>query len=202
MNFSRKQIIAASVITLLLLSFAFLDIGVKSSITNADSTTSAYSSGEPENLFSRDIILYVDLENGFDTMLEKQLITTFEETGYSVTLTDEIKDDYSSQFVFVNVIDMDMFYTPLYSKSDVDAMFGFSSTGKTKYLDIEGSGDREAVVFSSEDEDNYQLLAQGDITLYDETKGVFAYKFYQNHIASEIARSVVSGLDSQLKTRN
>jgi hypothetical protein len=202
LNFSRKPIIAASVIILLLLSFAFLDIGVKSSITNADSTTSAYSSGEPENLLSRDIILYVDQENGFDTMLKKQLIIAFEETGYSVTLTDEIKDDYSSQFVFVNVIDLNMFYTPLYSKSDVDVMFGFSSTGKTKYLDIEGSGDRKTVVFSSEDEDDYQLLAQEDITLYDETKGVFTYKSYQNHIASEIAKSVASGLDSQLKTRN
>ncbi|WMW22872.1 hypothetical protein RE476_03345 [Methanolobus mangrovi] len=202
MNFSRKLIITASAIILLLLSFAFLDIGVKSSITNAESTTSAYSSGETENLLSIDIILYLDQENGFDTMVEKQLITTFEETGYSVTLTDEIKDDYSSQFVFVNVIDMNMFYTPLYSKSYVDVMFGFSSTGKTKYLDIEGSGDRKAVVFSSEDEDDYQFLAQGDVTLYDETKGIFTYNSYQNHIAREIARSVASELDSQLKTRN
>ncbi|WP_094226998.1 hypothetical protein [Methanolobus psychrotolerans] len=201
MNFNRTQIIAVSVIIVLLLSFTFLDIGLKSSNTNADSTTSAYSSGEPESLLSSNIILYVHQENGFDRILEKRIVTALEETGYSVTLTYEIKEDYGSQFAFVNVVDLTMFYTPTYSKCNADILFGFSSTGRTQSLDIEGSDKVKTVVFSSNDTDDYQLLAQGNIGLSDVTKGIFTYRSYQNHLAEEIAKSVASGLDSQLKAR-
>lgn len=202
MNLNKKHIIALSAIILILLSFTFLDVGIRSSNTNADSSTSAYSSGEPENLLSNYIILYVNQENGFDAIVEKQLIASLEESGYSVTLTDEIKDDYSSQFVFVNVIGMNTLYTPVYSTSNIGVLFGFSSTGKTQYLDIEGSDDVETVVLSSNDTNSYQLLAQGDISLYDETKGLFTYRSYQTYLAEEIAKYVVSGLNAQLKTGN
>jgi len=60
-----------------------------------------------------------------------------------VTFTNEIKDNYGSQFAFVNFVDR--IYSTL-------RFIQISSTDKTKYLDIRCSGSRVVLVFSSEDE--------------------------------------------------
>ncbi|WP_406661813.1 hypothetical protein V7O66_04660 [Methanolobus sp. ZRKC3] len=200
MDFSKRQIIGISLILLVMFSFAFLDIGLYSSNENSDSSISASSAGDdgyrPDY---NDIILYVHQEDSFDERVEKELITALETKGLSVTLTDEIKDDYSLPFAFVNIIDRKMLYTPVYSKSDIDVLIGFSSAGKSEYLDVVGSGELKTVVFRTDATNPYQLLVQGNIGLYDETKGLFTYRSYQNHIAQEVAESAADALDSQIR---
>jgi hypothetical protein len=187
-------------VVLALVSVTYIDIGIKSSVTNSDSSISAYSSGNKTDL-SSDITLYVHQENGNTDVLEKELVGFFEEYGYSVIIVNEIKDNYESQFAFVNIVSTNKYYTPVYSSSDTQVRFGFSLTGKTEYLDITGKDTQETVVFSSNDGYAYNLLIRGDTTLHDKTKGLFTYRSYQNHIQSEIANSVVSHLDSQLKAQ-
>ncbi|WP_407356461.1 hypothetical protein [Methanolobus sp. WCC5] len=191
--------ILSAIALLLILSMSFLDAGIRSSSTSAESSVSAYSTGNPDNLLYNDIILYVHREEALDTKLETELVEAFEENGISVTLSDEIKDDYGSQFVFVNIIDVARMYTPVYSKSDIDIRFGFSSSGKTEYLDIEGQNADRTVVFSSDGIDSYQLLIQGNMHLKDETKGLYTYRSYQDHIARELANTVASELASRIK---
>lgn len=202
MDLDKKYIITFSVIIMIVLAFAYLDAGVKSSNINANSATSTYSFGETESFSSNDVLLYVHEGNSFDSILEKKLLGSFEDNGYSVTLTDRVKEDHGSRFVFVNVTGMDMVYTPVYSRSDVDVFFGFSSSGRTKYLDINGTDDRKTVVFSSEDVDGYQLLARGNMDIQDVTKGIFTYRSYRNYIAGEIASSVTKELTTQIKKVN
>jgi hypothetical protein len=196
----RKYTILVFLVVLALVSAIYLDIGLKSSATSSDSSASACSSGNKTDL-SNDIILYIHQDNENTDQLEKELVSSLEEYAYSVTVVDEIKDDYASQFAFVNIISISKSYTPVYSSSDSKIIFGFSSTGKTQYLDITGADPRKTVVFSSNDGYAYELLIQGDITLYDKTKGLFTYRSYQNHITKEIANSVASQLDSQLNAQ-
>ncbi|MDK2826708.1 MAG: hypothetical protein PWQ44_1888 [Methanolobus sp.] len=196
----RKYVVIVLLIVLALVSVTYLDIGLKSSITSSDSSVSAYSSGNKTDL-SSDIILYVHQQNANTNILEKELVSSLEEYGYSVTVVNEIKDDYASQFAFVNIVSISRSYTPVYSSSDSQVRFGFSSTGETKYLDITGKDTQKTVVFSSNDGYSYNLLIRGDITLHDKTKGLFTYRSYQNHIEKEIAKSVASQLDSQLRAQ-
>lgn len=200
MSLIRKYAFLVLLIVLALVSVIYLDIGLKSSATNSDSSVSAYSIGNKTDL-SGNLILYVHQDNEDIDVLEKKVVNSLEEYGYSVTVVDEIKDDYASQFTFVNVISISKSYTPVYSSSDTQVRFGFSSTGKTQYIDITGKDTQKTVVFSSSDVDDSELLIQGDINLHDETKGLFTYRSYQNHIESEIANSVASQLDSQLKAQ-
>lgn len=198
--YKKKQIIAISIIILILFSFAFLDIGLRSSNHNSDYSISASSAGNDDYRTDySDIILYVHQEDSFDERMENELITALETKGFSLILTDEIKDDYGSPFAFVNIVDRKMSYTPFYSKADVDILFGFSSSGKSEYLDVVGSGEFKPIKFISNTTNPYQLIVQGNIGLYDETKGLFTYISYQNHIAQEVAQSVAEGLDSQIR---
>ncbi|MDG6244103.1 MAG: hypothetical protein QCH31_06885 [Methanolobus sp.] len=178
---------------------SLLDAGIRSSSSSADSSVSTYSIGNPDNLLYTDILLYVHKEGSLDIRLETELVKAFEENGLSVTITDEIKDDYGSQFVFVDTIDVSKTYTPVYSKSDMHVRFGFSSSGRTEYLDIEGQNLGKPVVFSSDGTEGYQLLIQGDMHLQDESKGLFTYRSYENHIVRETANSVASELSSHIK---
>jgi hypothetical protein len=200
MDFSKKQIIAISLILLVVFSFSFLDIGLRFSDHNSDSSIGTSSAGDDDHRTDyNDIILYVHHEDGFDERLEEELVTALETRGYSVTLTDEIEDDYGSAFAFVNIVDRNLFYTPFYSKSDVDILFGFTSSGKAEFLDIVGSGEVKTVVFRTDETTPYQMLVQGNVGLHDLTKGLFSYRSYQNHIAREIARSTAEGLDFQIR---
>lgn len=199
MTSDRKTLIAAIIIFMALLIFAFLDIGAYSSNTATDSSVSSYSSGNATSPLSGDVVLYVSREDAFDVIVGKEMVRELENLGYSVILTDELKDDYGSQFAFVNVLDVRMLYTPVYASSEADVTFGYSSSGKTGFLDIEGSDNRKAVVFSSASAHDYQLLVQGNMVFHDETKGLFTYKSYQHHLAGEFASSVAVSLDSHIR---
>ncbi|AFV22307.1 hypothetical protein Mpsy_0094 [Methanolobus psychrophilus R15] len=200
MDHDRKTLILFSLILLIAFTVTFLDIGAYKNENSSDSAISAYSSGNATSISSGDIILYLPPEEGMEVRMEKELVKAFENLGYSVTFTDELKDDYGSQFAFVNVLDTRILYTPVYSSSDIDVIFGYSSSGKTQYLDVEGLDERRTVVFSSNGTDGYQLLVQGNICFHDETKGLFTYRSYHNHLADEVARSVAQALDSQIRT--
>ncbi len=205
MSITKKYILIVSVIILILLSFIYLDAGIKSSNTVSDSSVNAYTINSKSNetsdiLYSNSILLYIDQDNSPDLMMEDELIAAFEDYGYSVTLTNEIKDDYGSQFAFINILEMTDYYTPVYSTSEMNVLFGYSSTGRTKYLDITGSARDEPVVFSSSEVEDRVLLVQGDISLRDETQGFFTYRSYRNHLAKETAKAVASGLDAQLES--
>lgn len=191
--------IISIVILLTLFTFAFLDIGAYSSKNDSGSVISAYSSSNATGPLSGDIILYVSPEDALNAGLKEELVRAFENIGYSVTLTNELKDDYGSQFMFVNISDTNIMYTPVYSSSDIKVRSGFSSSGKTQYLDVEGLEEGRTVVFSSNGTDGYQLLIRGEITFRDETKGLFTYRSYQHHLAGDIARSVAQALDPYIK---
>lgn len=199
MEFSKKQITIFLIIFSIFFSFAFQDFGLGSSASHVYPDISANITGDIGNFSNGDIILYVHQENNFDSVVERELITALEKEGFSVTVTDELKDDYSSPFLFVNSTVSTFSYTPVYSKSDADILFGFSSSGETKYLDLKGSGNTKAVELSLDDTNDYQLLIQGNIDLYTEMKGFFTYKHYQNYLARIIARSVAGNLDSQIR---
>ena len=195
MEFSKKQIAIFLIISLLLFSFAFQDFGFGSSATHTDPIIHFNSTGNIGNFSSGNIILYVHQDDTFDSMVEIELITALEKKGFSVTVIDELKDDYGSPFIFVKSTGETFSYTPIYSKSDVAVQFGFSSSGETKCLDLEGFGDMKALNLSLDNTNDYQLLMQGNISLYNEMTGFFTYKHYQNHLARKVARKVVGALD-------
>ncbi|NPE27480.1 hypothetical protein HNV12_05750 [Methanococcoides sp. SA1] len=199
MEFSKKQITIFLIIFSIFFSFAFLYFGLGSSASHVYADISTNITGDIENFSNGDIILYVHQEDSFDSVVEKELVTALEKEGFSVTVTDELKDDYSSPFLFVNSTVSTFSYTPVYSKSDTDILFGFSSSGETKYLDLKGSGNTKVVELLVDDTNDSQLLIQGNIGLYTEMKGLFTYKHYQNHLAREIAENLAGDLDSQIR---
>jgi len=200
MDIGKKQIIASSLIFLLLLSFAFLDIGLYSSNTNSDSSTGASSYGDVELRSDyNDIILYVHQEDSLDAKAEEEIVNALEMQGFSVTLTHDIRDDYGSPFAYVNIVESHLSYTPVYSSSEITLQFGLSSSGRTEYLDINGTGKNGPIVFTYDGTVPYQLIVEGDIDLHDETRGLFSYKAYRKHIAQEIARYTSEGFESQIK---
>ncbi|MDK2830611.1 MAG: hypothetical protein PWQ75_363 [Methanolobus sp.] len=195
MEFSKKQITTFIIISFFLFSFAFLDLGLGSSASYKSPDISANFTGNIENFFYGDIILYVHQDEIFDSIVERELITALEKGGFSVTVTDELRDDYGSPFIFVKSTVGTFSYTPIYSNSDVYVQFDFSASGETKYLDLEGFGNMKAVELSLDDKNDYPLLIQGNISLYNEMTGLFTYKHYQNHLARKIATSVAGNLD-------
>ncbi len=200
MSKTNKSITIAAIVLLLILAFAFLDPGIRTSATYSDSVVSSYSIGSPEGIMRNDITLYVHQEEPLDGLLQKELHDALEDAGFSVTIADDILDRYDSQFVFVRIIDTKKMYTPIYSGTEMDIRFGFSSTGKTRYMNIEGEEIDRPIVFTSDDTGDKELLIIGRISMEDRTKGLFTYRAYDNHISAEIAKSVASELDPHTKT--
>lgn len=195
MEFSKKQMTTFLIISFVLFSFVFLDLGFGSSASYKSPDISANFTGNIESFFDGDVILYVHQDDTFDSIVERELINALEKEGFSVTVTDELKDDYGSPFIFVKSTVGTFSYTPIYSKSDVDVYFGFPSSGETEYLDLEGFDNMKAVELPLDDTNDYPLLIQGNISLFNEMTGLFTYKHYQNHLARKIATSVAGNLD-------
>lgn len=201
-SYSYKRIALLVLILLSVLIFTFMDIGLSSSENAANSNIGSYSSGTVPDSFSRVIFIFAEREGMYDEKLSREIIRALEDEGFDVTASTELQAEYPAQALFVSVNEEDVFYTPVYADSQLNAMFVYSSSGSSEYFEkFRDSDDTIPVIFTSDDSRTYRLLMQGTIGLQDTTRGLFSGRYYERHIRETVAEEVVRNVQSQLKQR-
>ncbi|MDW7732110.1 MAG: hypothetical protein SCH66_06740 [Methanolobus sp.] len=198
-SYSYKRIAVLILILFSALIFTFLDIGLSSSESSANSNIGSYSSGTVPDSFPKVISIFVERGGMYNEKLSGEMIRALEDEGFDVTASTELQAEYPAQALFVSVNDEDVFYTPVYADSQLDVMFVYSSSGSSEYFEkFRDSDDTVPLIFTSDGSRSYKLLMQGSIELQDITRGLFSGRYYERHIRETVAEEVVKNVQSQL----
>jgi len=195
---TKKILLSALILAVVLSSFYVLDFRVAQSETQTNSRVSAYSSGDPRIDFPGRIYLYVEGDDSISKSLRESLEEELEKAGMEVSVAGAVEEKYDSQALLVNVSKPEGLYTPVYASSDLKILFFYTSTGEdTKYFDQLKEGN-VTVVFENTGSEEGEKLISGDMDLQDSTKGLVSLKAYRKHLAEEAARKTVEQLQQQI----
>ena len=202
-----KRFVLGVVVIVVGCSFFFMDFGALTSETSVNSNTGRFALSESAGIekginVSGVTYLYVEGGEEFDGVLgaelEEELDEELEEELYRISSrvmkVAKLKDKFDGQLVAVAVIWEDIDYTPLYSQSEMEILFFFSSSGESEYFEKfrnEKFGGKKVVVrFNSSQ--GHQVIKKGEINLKDTSYGVFSLKYYKRHLAERIADRIAS----------
>jgi hypothetical protein len=196
---TKKILLAALILAIVLSSFFVLDFKAAKSETRANSRIAAYSTGEPQIDFPGRIYLYVEGNDVLSGFLREKIRAELEKVGMDVEDAESFEEMYDSQTLLVNVRKSEGLYTPVYASSSLEIMYFYSSTGEdTIYFEKFKEGN-VTVRFVNTGSGGGEKLADGELELQDSTKGIVSRKAYRKHLAEEAAKNIVDQLQQQIR---
>ena len=178
-------------------SLVYLDFGLFRSESAVASQAGTFAFMEPEPVLSGVVYLYVEGTDPLSRALEAELKQELRGFYAEVQSFGNLKEQFDGPVVAVYVIREDLFYTPVYAKTDADVLYVFSNSGSTKYfkdfLMAEFGAPEPVVNFSSTE--GPQLVEKADITVRTSMKGFFSLKASRRPLAENVANEVVTKLN-------
>ena len=165
----KKIVLSALLLAVAFSSIYTLDFKMAQSETQTNSRASAYSSGDPQIDFPSRIYLYIEGDDSISKFLGEKLGAELEKAGMEVSVADTVEKKYDSPALLVNVSKHDGLYTPVYTSSDLNILFFYTSTGEdTKYFEQFKEGN-VTVAFVNTGSREGEKLIRGDMELQDST---------------------------------
>ncbi|WP_440956749.1 hypothetical protein ACSAZK_07575 [Methanosarcina sp. Mfa9] len=196
---TKKILLAALILAVVLSSFFVLDFKAAKSETRANSRIAAYSTGETQVDFPGRIYLYVEGDEALSGFIREKIRAELEKAGMDVEEAETFKEKYDSQALLVNVRDSEGLYTPVYASSSLEIMYFYTSNGEdTQYFEKFKEGN-VTVAFRNTGSGEGKKLVDGELELQDTTKGIVSIKAYRKHLAEETAKNVADQLENQIR---
>jgi hypothetical protein len=192
-----KIFIATLSILLFLILFISTNHGLYFTNDGIESQVNAYYNGTEYRTKYNDVLLCVP----GDSLLREQLTFFLEEEGFSVTPVYKIEDNNEAPVLYVKSISRSQSIRSGQGKTNQNYKFTFISSGDTYYINAGGFGNN-ILSYSSDGLKSNQLIIKGQISLKDDTRGLFNYNFYRRFVAKKIANSIVEDLHKYILATN
>jgi hypothetical protein len=185
-------IIGLIILAILTISFTYLDFGLFTAESSANSKAEAFSSMNAELFSEGTLYLYIEGDPELEEYLIKEL--RMDLSNYNIKVFSNLKENFDAPVLAISMLDEELFYTPFYSKAKVNILSFYSSSGSTKYfrefVESNFRASDPVVIFNTTQGPQY--LRKSEITIKDELTGVFSMKAQKRHLAEELSQKIAS----------
>ncbi|MFB6088451.1 MAG: hypothetical protein ABEK36_01590 [Candidatus Aenigmatarchaeota archaeon] len=193
----RVIVLLLLLLSVLIYSFLYADYGIKRSETIVNLNSERFAINNYSSNIGSDLYLYVEADKEIKPILESEIKSELEKFT-NVKSYANLKEKFGGPVLAIKLIKNKMNYLPFYSNTNMNALVYFSSKGDTTYFEKfkreKLGGENVIVQFKSTE--GSQLIKKGDLTLRDESYGVFSLKNYKKYVANKAALRIYNDLEN------
>ena len=189
-------VVFAVIVTVLILSLFFVNIGMSDTKWNAQSNIEGFEINNPSGELQETLYIYIDNTSLYAEQLRSILLEeldSYQTQNKAMIAFNETNNTKDASFLGIYVTEKSNQYYPWSSTCEHNIFYYFSDVGNTNYYkgfkNAESMYNHPAVIFNATE--SKQVLNIGDISIQGSFSGFFSKPYMNEQIVNQIAKEII-----------